>query len=161
MPRDTHSFNGYTIDVGYGHFSDEERQQVIEFWVAEGAIQQREKAERRSAELVGIVRNEAGDITGVNTVQLTTLQGHAGQYFYYRMFIRQRDRVNGLFRQATRAAREHLTKFASDRSAGVFMVAENRKLGGPAIRRLLTQAGWLPIGVDGRGLDVWLYRFNK
>lgn len=153
--------DGYGVTAVTGRVSEDLRREVAAFWLHEGAIQEASEARRRADELVCLARNAAGEIVGVNTAYISGLRSADDRYFFYRMFIRPRDRhlhlCSALVRAAVDALRQHRDAAAVK---GVVLVTENPKLMRDGGRRLLTRLGWRSVGSDARGLDLWMIEFT-
>lgn len=132
------------------------------FWLAQRALASRAEAERRSHELVFLVRRGDGLLAGVSTVALQT--GADGRAYYaYRMFLRREDRVPYLMRAVTNASRDLLRDFAvpEPKPAGMLIVTENPKLMRDGIHRYFLRHGYQHCGKTARGLDQWLAPFDQ
>lgn len=156
------SFRDYAIGSVYGGISEALAAELVAFWRDNAAIGDPSEAARRVAEVVCIARNAAGEIVGVNSVYVGAF-GHPDQlYYFYRMFVRERDRVRGLGARMTTAAVACLRDFAARRGArvrGVVLVTENPKLMQRGARGLLTRLGWAYAGRGPLGRDVWKIDF--
>jgi hypothetical protein len=156
------TFHDYRLEAVYLAVSDVQREEIIRFWREQGAVLNLREAERRSREVVFMVRNGAGDLAGLCTVGLARLPGETRPYYAYRMFLRQQDRVPYLMRTVTYATWEFLRDFdhPQGRRAGMLIVTENPKLMRPGIRRYLERHGYRYRGRNRKGLDVWVAEFK-
>lgn len=134
---------------------------VIDFWLREGALPDRTRAEGRIAELAYVIEKEDG-IAGVSTAHAGPAPKFGGVYYFYRMFIRPGDRVHGLAQNVTLATARLLeSRAAAGGPAGVLVAAENPKLASRALmQRLLGRHGWSYAGLNRIGQPTWEYRFR-
>lgn len=154
-------FRGYRLEPVFQASSAEQRSEAVTFWLAQGAIAQRQEALRRAFELVYLVRRSDGRLAGMSTVALQT--GANGHTFYaYRMFLRPEDRVPYLMRTITNASRDLLREFVAPdpKPAGMLIVTENPKLMRAGMARYLERHGYLYRGKNLRGLDRWWAPFS-
>ena len=80
----------------FGAVSEALRQQIVAFWLGEGAITNADEAWRRSWEVACLLREaESGRIAGACTVAVR-LDDNAQSYGYVRIFIRPASRLAGL-----------------------------------------------------------------
>jgi len=152
----------YSVSPVSGRVSEELRREEAAVWLRHGAIPDASEARRRADELVCVARNAAGEIVGVNTVYVSRLRAAEDRYFFYRMFIRPRDRHLHLCIALVRAAVDALRERRVSGSVvkGVVLITENPKLMRDSGRRLLTHLGWRHAGADPRGLDIWRIDFE-
>lgn len=153
-------FGDYRLEPVYCTSSIAQRTEAVAFWLAQGALASRAEAERRSHELVFLVRRGDGLLAGVSTVALQT--GADGRtYYVYRMFLRGEDRVPWLAQAVTGATHAFLNSYDAPepRPHGMLIVSENPKLMRPGIRRYLRRRGCVFHGKTARGLDQWLALF--
>ncbi|HEX3537956.1 MAG TPA: hypothetical protein VHU15_14450 [Stellaceae bacterium] len=147
----------YRIDPVFGTITPQLRGELVQFWLDEGALPDANAAWARTDEVVCIARDPARAIASVNTVYLAPLQGPDDLHYFYRMFTRPQDRLLELTTGMVRVCRESLeaSRLRDPRARGVVIVAENPKLQGPAGHRLLSSKGWVHLGKNPRGFDVW------
>ena len=152
----------YTVSPVTGGVSEELGREVAAFWLRQGAIPDAREARRRADELICVARNGVGDIVGVNTAYVSRLRSVEDRYFFYRMFIRPRDRHLHLCSALVRAAVDTLRERGVTGTAvkGVVLITENPKLMRESGRRLLNHLGWRHAGADPRGLDIWTIEFE-
>lgn len=157
-------FRDYVIEPVYGRLSAPVAREVADFWLAEGAIGEPAEAARRIAEVVCIARGRDGTIVGVNSAYVGTFERPDHAYYFYRMFIREADRVRGLGARMTTAAVDCLRDVAAGAGVGVrgvVLITENPKLMQPGAQGLLTRLGWTYVGRGPRGRDVWKVDFGS
>ncbi len=129
----------YSVSPVSGRVSEELRREVAAFWLRHGAIPDAKEARRRADELVCVARNGAGELVGVNTAYVSSLRSVEDRYFFYRMFIRPRDRYLHLCSALVRAAVDTLRErgVSGTTVKGVVLITENPKLMRDSGRRLL------------------------
>jgi hypothetical protein len=151
-------FQGYV----YLRTSPEQRGEAVAFWLAQGALQNRQVGERRAAELAYLVRRTDDELAGIATVGRKSVAD--GRFYYlFRMFLRLEDRTPYLMRAVTNATRDFLRDFEHPlgHAAGMLIVTENRKLMHPGIRRYFERHGYRYRGKNSRGLNLWLAPFDE
>lgn len=150
----------YRLDSVYLRTTEAERAEIMALWQSQGVVPDPAERLRRSHEVVLMVRNPAGELVGVSTVGLTRVQD--GRVLYvYRMFLRPRDRVPQLMTTVTDGTRDFLRGFDHPQAqvAGLLIVAENRKLMRPGLRRTFERHGYQYRGTTPQGQDLWLAEF--
>lgn len=161
MPDEPRQFGAYRLENVHLKASAAQRAEAAAFWIEQRALRNPGEATRRSAELVYLVRRPDGALAGMSTVGLRV--GPDGRLYYvYRMFLRREDRTPYLMRAVTNASRDFLHGFPHPHGpvAGMLIVAENRKLMRPGIRRYFGRHGYQYHGKTPRGLDLWLAPFD-
>lgn len=155
-------FKNYLLVNTYFRITESQRNEVIHFWRQQRAVIDPVEAERRSYEVVFMVRAASGELVGVCTVGLTQLQ-NGRTYYAYRMFLRRQDRVSYLMRTVAIATRDFLHDFEHPqaRPEGMLIVTENPKLMRSGIRRYFERNGCLYCGKTLRGQDVWVAEFDN
>ena len=151
----------YTIEPVYRKLTKVARNEIITFWLENGALTDIHEAKRRADQVVFAVRNHEDDVVGISTVYPAPYGEDGETFLHYRMFIHPNDRVPGLMREMTSATR---CFFASNRplrdtARGMIIFTENPKLMGPGAKREFQRGGWDYAGKDQRGLDVWRFIF--
>ena len=149
----------YSIDPVPAPLTAELRREVVAFWLSNGAIGDAAEAQRRTSELVCVARDGGGEIAGVNTAYRGDLPSDNAAFYFYRMFIRPRNRQLVLALGLIRAAMVVLRQRSDPDVRGMALVTENPKLMRAGGRRLLKNLGWRRRGNDARGLDLWLFEF--
>src|SRR3990170_7315249 len=96
------SYGDYQMEIVLGEKPEELRHEIVEFWKANRALRTGpEERWRRSAEVALIARNGKREIVGVSTVYVRNFRTPDNKYYFYRMFIREGDRVPGMMRFMT------------------------------------------------------------
>ncbi|MES2314053.1 MAG: GNAT family protein [Pseudomonadota bacterium] len=129
------------------------RQQLVEFWLQEGALTSADEAWRRSWEVACVLQAEdSGRIVGVCTVAIHT-DDHDRSYGFVRIFIRTGSRVVGLNVRLMERMIEGFTALAREPGAPHRLVAtiENRKLERRAAQRILARLGFVHVGTAPNG----------
>jgi hypothetical protein len=157
------TFHDYRLEAVYLAVSDAQREEIIRFWREQRAVLNPMEAERRSREVVFMVRNGAGELAGLSSVGLARLPDQDRLYYAYRMFLRQQDRTPYLMRAVTNATRDFLRDFDHPQiqAAGMLIVTENGKLMRAGIRRYFERHGYRYRGRNRKGLDVWVAEFTN
>jgi len=155
------AFKGYRLVPVYGRMTPELRAEVAAMWL-DARVLPPDEARRRAGEVVFAIRNPAGELAGVNTAMAWEVPGGSGAWYFYRTFVRSRDRgVSGLPTAALRATvallRDHPHPAAP---RGVVVVLENPKLAGRGAMRRMRHLGFHLIGRDQEGREVLCLRFD-
>jgi hypothetical protein len=156
------TFHDYRLEAVYLAVGDAEREEIIRFWREQRAVLNPAEAERRSRQVVFMVRNGAGELAGLSSVGLARLPDENRPYYAYRLFLRPQDRVPYLMWAVTDATRDFLRDFDHPqiRPAGIFIVTENPKLMRVGMRRSFERHGYRYRGRTRKGLDVWVAEFG-
>jgi hypothetical protein len=151
----------YRIEPVFGRITAELNDEIVQFWLGEGALADPDVARARTRQVVCIARGASGSLASVSTVYLRTPQWTDELHYFYRMFTRRQDRVWQLSAGMLRACVEVMTKtpLRHPRARGIVIVASNPKLRTPAGRRVLTGMGWTYVGQTAEALDVWRMPF--
>jgi hypothetical protein len=139
--------------------NDALREELAAFWRRYGAIADPAELRRRADEVVCIARDPAGELAAVNSVYVGELAGTP--HYFYRQFVRPDERTWALSASLVRTASAHLRSSYRPGNAvsGLVLVAENAKLSRPGAKELLARLGWVHVGKEQRGLDVWKIAF--
>ncbi len=76
--------------------AEEIRDEVVQFWLASGALSDLAAARERSGQLLVVGRDAHGNVTGVSTAVRILVDQLGFECFYYRTFIAPGARVRGL-----------------------------------------------------------------
>lgn len=129
------------------------RQQLVAFWLKEGALANADEAWRRTAEVACLLlEGTHEDIAGVCTVAIR-LDDFGRSYGFLRIFIRAESRFTGLGRRLTKGAIDGFSALAHEPGAPQRLVAtiENRKLERRASQLLLARLGFSNVGIAANG----------
>ncbi|MEP0985416.1 hypothetical protein [Ekhidna sp.] len=95
------------IEFVYQSLSEEAKKEVIDFWVAEGALTS-EQARNRIAELVLLARGEDRAIIGVSTVIKRLYEPIGKTFWVFRAFVGAKHRQQGVVLNLVMEAKKHL-----------------------------------------------------
>jgi len=137
----------------FGAISQALRQQIVAFWLQEGALTNADEAWRRSWEVACVLQEaESGRIAGVCTVAIR-LDDQDMSYGYFRIFIRPASRLVGLNYRLMKMMIEGFEVLAREPGAPHRLLAtiENRKLERRASQKFIARLGFTSVGrtVDG------------
>ena len=157
MSRYRKSFGRFSVENVYGVVEPETGEEIVRFWLEERALPP-PRAKRRVSQVVFVVRDEGGNVCGVNTVFKGNLPGTDDLYYLYRTFIGKTSR--GSIRLLAFMAEEtwrFLREFEdeSPRPRGLAMVMENRKFYGKRMKRWIERHGYTYCGKNERGQNIW------
>lgn len=156
-------FKDYRLENVYLRTVPEQRARLAAFWLREGALADPWEAERRAHEAAFLLlRGGSGELAGLSTVRLQRLNDGRPVYAY-RMFMREQDRLPYLMNQLIAATRDFLRDFKRPdvHPIGMLHVNENPKLMRPGIRKLFARHGYLYLGQNRKGQDLWLTEFES
>ncbi len=155
-------FNDYQLENVYLRTTQTQRSEVMGLWRDGGVVIDGGHAERRSREVVFLVRAPSGALAGVSEAALVRVRGHR-RFYAYTMFLREADRVPYLMLAVLNGTRDFLRRFEHPtlKPEGMLLVTENRKLMRPGLRRLFVRHGYQYWGKTAWGDDVWAVEFGK
>jgi len=153
---------GYSVETVYGRLNKELAQEIVKFWMQQRVLPNIETARKRVRQVIDVIRNDAGEIVGLNSVYVAPYRNKADNYLFYRLYIRPKDRRPGLARNATEHLVETVRAHPELRPGikGLVAVTENPKLTREAARRQLQRIGFEYDGRGPKGLDVWRIDFS-
>lgn len=137
------------------------RQQLVDFWRDNGALQSSSEAWRRTFEVACVAMDDMGEITGVSSVYCP--HGPCAPYWFYRTFIRKDCRDVGLAPRIFACTHAQLALTYRDEVSapvGMMVVSENPKLETPAGIRISQRAGLQHLGYNEHGQSVWHLLFR-
>ena len=137
----------------FGGVTEAMRQQLIAFWLQEGALTNPDEAWQRSWEVACVLQHVENDlIVGVCTVAIR-MDDHGRSYGFVRIFIRPDNRLIGLNVCLMERMIKGFTALAREPGAPHRLVAtiENRKLERRAAQRILARLGFVHIGTAPNG----------
>ena len=161
LRQDQH-FKDYLLENVYLRTTDSQRSEILALW-RDGEVEiDRSQAERRSREVVFLVRTASGELAGVSEAALVRVRGHR-RFYAYTMFLRKSDRVPYLMLAVLNGTRDFLRNFEHPKLQphGMLLVTENRKLMRPGTRKLLGRHKYRYWGRTGWGDDVWAVEFSQ
>jgi hypothetical protein len=87
---------GFELDAVWPCPSKEVREEVVHFWLSEGALGDAARASKRAAELVIVARGNDRRVAAVSTARRVRVHQLGLNCFYYRMFVGRQHRTKGL-----------------------------------------------------------------
>lgn len=143
----------YTYKFYYQCLPDDVKQQIINMWISEGVLTLDLAIDRvNNVVLVGFDPNN--EVCCVTTVYLEKLQD--GYYYYFRMFIREKDRGKLKAFKSSKLTHEYLKKYNHPlKPKGVIAIAENDKI----TPRIMNSEGWNYLRKNDMGKDVYYVLF--
>jgi hypothetical protein len=150
------------------------REEVVRFWLSEGALLDVLRARKRANELVTVARTRDGKVAAVSTARKVHVQQLGLRCFYYRMFVGCQHRIRGLLN--TDLARRVLLRsydVLNDRyrsgcdpdCAGLYMEVENE-----SVKRRRNETVWTDCGANvvyigktrhGHHARVWYFEGSR
>lgn len=160
----------YQVEAVWPSPSEAVRQEVVDFWVAEGALPDRGAASERSHQLLVVARESSGRVAGVSTALPVHVKRLGFKCFFYRTFVGHAHRSvglrsTGLWRQILLESHRLLNdrfQVGYDQDVlGIYMEIENHN-----VMRTLNEAVWQSGGMNvvyvgrtatGRHTRVWYF----
>jgi len=145
------------VDFVWGNVSENLADEVVTFWLSQGALTDRKSAKERTKELSAICRNPNGELIGVTTLVKyfhPPLQNH---FLTSRTFIKENARNLGLRIKLFNRVWSEINEsqlYEKEGVVGILAVLENRYLNAK------TDAVWTElrnavlVGFDNRGLQI-------
>lgn len=150
-------FGDYRLVPVYGSTTEKNRQDIIQMWRANRAFRDTRLVDidERVRQVAYMVLNAQDEVVGVSTVYVAPFPRDGQSYFFYRMYIRPRDRVYGLMKLMTNRTWSLLQGSPERGNAkGVIIVTDNRKLMRPGLRRMFERSNWEFLGRTPEGKDI-------
>ena len=144
--------------------------EVVSFWLAEGALPDPAIASQRACELMVVARNAAHQIVGVSTAKAACVDQLRFECFYYRTFVGSANRSRGLhstglvwriLQESHRLLNQRFQEGCDPNVLGIYMEIENDK-----VMRFRNDAVWQENGMnvvyigqtrDGQHIRVWYF----
>ena len=138
------------------------RAQIVDLWRRNNALPAGADPDARAKQVVILAVDTQDKPIGVSTVYRDTLT-HAGvknapegDFYFFRTFVQPGDRAHNLPKKLTTRTYDYLKTYAdADKPKGVIIVAENPKLTKALLEHQLGPFGWVHIGADARGKQVF------
>ncbi|WP_370089164.1 hypothetical protein [Ekhidna sp.] len=128
------------IEFVYQKLDAKQKQEIVDFWVAERALNQ-EQAEKRVEEIVLIARGEQGEIIGVSTMIKRLYEPIGKTFWVFRAFVGEKYRQQGVVLQLISEAKEHLNNhFQEGKDPDVIGIL--LKVQSPILMKHFPQATW-------------------
>ena len=132
----------------FGNVSDMLRQQIVEFWLQEGALTNPDEAWRRSFEVACVLQEmESGRIAGACTVAIL-LDDHGASFGFVRLFIRPASRLLGLNVRVMETMIQGFKAMMHERGAPrrLIVTLDNHKIERRAAQRIMGRLGFVHAG---------------
>jgi hypothetical protein len=155
--------SGVNVVNLYGRMNPSQREALVRFWVENGAVPDRDEAQRRTQEVVHLALSGDGRIVGVNTCYAAPLNEAAGaaRYWFYRQYMHPQARNLRLSLALVRLTVAYFTE-ASRHGAGpkgIAMYLENPKLYKKSGRRVMHALNMTLAEKRTNGAEVWTRDF--
>lgn len=153
----------YQIENVWQNKTEALRNEIIQFWLDNGALPGRPQADKRADQVVFLARDAEGRIAAVNTVYPQFNRQLEKNFFYYRVFVSEGHRRNSLADRLTVAAcdffNRRFVEGHNPRIIGLFAVIESKILQQYA-SQAVRPSGFFYIGKDERGNHQRVYYFD-
>jgi len=129
-----------TIEFVYQQLTDEQKNEIVNFWVDEGALK-KERANERVDEIALVARGDEGQIIGVSTIVKRKYEPIGKTFWIFRAFVAEKYRQQGVVLQLVGQAKEDLNKrFAGGSDPEVIGIL--LKVQSPILMKHFPQATW-------------------
>jgi hypothetical protein len=153
----------YVIDNVWEDKTEDLQNEIIEFWVAHGALP-REQAMERVKQVFCVGRDSSGNIAGVATVYPQFNDRLENSFYYYRSFVAPDHRQVSLARNLLKFTRDDLNKAfvkgVNTRCIGMIVEVENKYLKKYHNDGVWPDVDFVYIGKNNRGDHVRVYYFE-
>lgn len=157
------TLQNYRLENVWESKTNELRNEIIQFWLDNGALVARQQAEKRVDQIIFVVRDQTDQIVAVNTAFEQYNQQLHNHFYYYRLFVSEPYRQSEVGTNLTLAACDYFNQqFIAGKKPeikGIFTAIESEIL-----KTHLTQAVWRNtltyIGQDNRGNHLRVYYFD-
>ncbi len=153
----------YVIDNVWENKSEKLLNEIVEFWMAHGALTQ-EQAIERVKQVFCVGRDKSGKIAGVGTVYPQFNQQLENSFYYYRTFVAPAHRQGSLGRKLLYFTRDYLNeafvKGISTRCIGMMVEVENEYIKKYRNEGVWPNTGFVYIGKNNRGDHVRVSYFE-
>ncbi len=139
-------------------------QEIVEFWLAQGAVRDREVALQRVTQVVFVARSESGELVAVNTAYQRHHEQLDLSFYYVRAFVAEPARRSQLAVVMLRRLQSFFDELfqmgALSPAVGLFLEVEN-----PVIKKFRNEAIWpttkfVYVGQNARGDHQRVYYFD-
>lgn len=139
-------------------------EEIITFWLANGALPTREAAAQRVGQVAYIARTDAGQIVAVTTVYLQANKQLNNHFYYVRVFVADSARRSQVAIALLRKVKSHFESLYQEGmlspAIGLFMEVEN-----PILKKFRNEAVWpttgfVYIGDNAKGDHQRVYYFG-
>lgn len=149
------------IQFVYQSLTEEQKQEIIRLWVNAGVVNADEAVKR--VDQVSVIILSTDKIVGVSTVYPEFLDNDEKPWFFFRMFIEEKNRgSNQLRTQIMQLNFSKLKNVYDAQFQGIVLELENTKLAKLAeTTDYMRDRGYSYYGKNSRNLSVWYIRFNE
>ncbi|MEQ9468556.1 MAG: hypothetical protein RLN88_14185 [Ekhidna sp.] len=128
------------IEFVYQQITDAQKQEVINFWVAENALNE-DQARKRVDQIALIARGDDNQVIGVSTMAKRLYEPIGKTFWVFRAFVAEGHRQQGVVLQLISEAKEHLNnRFNEGKDSDVIGIL--LKVQSPILMKHFPQATW-------------------
>lgn len=146
-----------------GRLNSKDQNDLIAFWLREGALSDETQAQQRLSQVVVLARDGEGMVAGVCTAAAQTPSGIGQPLYYYRSFIGRRWRRTRLVYHLIKRARTLLEEDARARDwpcIGMLLELENSRFGEKGRMPVWPRLDFTYVGKSPRGLELRVHYFK-
>lgn len=139
-------------------------QELIAFWKEHNAIGDDATAQARTEQVVGVARDDAGQLCGVATAMIKVLPRLRQPMYYYRQFfsraLRGQHQELAFYQRCKAILQEHNQALAQPESLGILLEIENAKIASAYTQAIVPGFDAVFIGYSPRGLQLRVSYFE-
>jgi hypothetical protein len=141
----------------------QQREEVAQFWVANGAVTSLQKAADRASEVVVSMRDSTGALAAVSTAVLAVIPRLQQPLYYYRTFCAEAHRGNrtslAMMKASQKTLLEYNLSLREPEAIGMHVEVENAMIAQQYPQAHWPQTGFRFIGYSPQGHVVRAYYF--
>lgn len=155
----------YTVDNVWEEKSADLKEEIVDFWLREGALGSREQAEQRVSQVVMVARDSFDEVVGVCTAYPRQNSQIRQVFYHYRTFVAAAHRKGSIAYRLVLAARDYFngrfTQGHDPHIIGMIIEVENEGLRNKFDIAVWPTTGFVFIGYNHRGDHVRVYYFDE
>lgn len=153
----------YNVSFVYQSLSDEQKKEIIDFWLENKALPDKSVAEKRVGQVCCVIRDGEDNLVGLSTAFLRDFTAPNNPYFFCRIFIKKENRDEYNLRKSVfQTMYKELKALSAGKAFGLAVVLENislQKLS--ASTAFFKKRGYTYHGKSAQGLPMWYIRFDE
>jgi len=155
----------YDLHYVWEDKSPELKEEIVDFWIEEKAIPQREIAEKRVDEVCLIARDAENKIISVNTVYKQYSPELKNYFYYYRTFVCPRARkynvIGEMLFNTIDRLEERFAEKIDNETIGIFLEVENKDLKKRFNQAIWPSSNFVYVGTNQKGDHLRVHYFKN